>query len=128
MPRYLAPVRCTPSGSAGHDHAFALLGDGVGSRVPTVDGMEAVALQLHAADARLLGLESNTATQPARQAAPRPQEVEDSAYQQHALRGVRADLSVNRQHRRHRGGTPERIPKSCVTFAAAFRLPNLALE
>ena len=58
-------------------HAFTLLDDGAGSRVPTVDGMDAVALQLHAADARLLGLESNTATQPARQAAPRPQEVEE---------------------------------------------------
>jgi hypothetical protein len=43
---------------------------------PGGHGIEAVALQLHAADARLLSLESNTATQPARQAAPRPHEVE----------------------------------------------------
>ena len=51
--------------------------DGAGSRVPTVDGMEAVALQLNAADATAPRLDSNTAPQPARQAALRPQEVEE---------------------------------------------------
>ena len=109
VPRYLAPVRCTPSGSAGHDHAFALLDDGAGSGVPTVDGMEAVALQLHAADARLLGLEPNTATQPrppgrTQAAGGRRTVLTNSMH----CEASGADLSVNRQHRaigrEHRSG------------------------
>ena len=103
MPRYLAPVRCTPSGSAGHDHAFAPLGDGVGSRVPTVDGMEAVALLLHAADARLKVWNRTPPGSRARQAAPRPQEVEEQCLPTACIARRQADLSVNRQHRRHRG-------------------------
>ena len=65
-----------------------------------------------------------------RRARPQPgrKRQKNSADQQHALRGVGGRSERQSAASRYRQGTPERIPKSCVTFAVAFRLPNLALE